>query len=533
MALMIPATLPEETESAAERLLHPLLRDQLDDTYTVFHSFKTLTTNREGLLLDGEIDFLIFSPVEGFLVLEAKSGTVVYDGPTRRWYLNGMPIRDPVDQARAGKYKIRDFLHRRLGKSLPCTFAHALCFPYTFAEPSSLPPDIDRTILFTATDLEDIAARVKQVFASAGPPHRPLGQKEIEQVRYALMPHCEFGTSLPDRIGVEERRMFSLTEDQCRMLDFIRNRRTALVEGCAGSGKTVMAVKKAKELAAEGHRVLLLAYNQLIGQHLTAAVADVPEITAGTYHDYCIARLEAAGRLPHREHDSEYFERAIPEAFYELVREIEPEYDALIVDEGQDFQADYWISISCLLRQDGYFYIFYDPAQNVFNTEMVFPIDEPPFVLNEDCRNTKAICNYVSSYADQPLRPMTGSPDGVMVQESIHPSAAGRRRRVGAILHELVNEQGLSPERIVVLGGHHLAGTSTPPGSRVGNFTLAEGGGGGQTTIRYHTYMKFKGCEADAVILLDMDPGDDRWSNRAVYTAASRAKHSLHVVRAA
>jgi DNA helicase IV len=45
--------------------------------------------------------------------------------------------------------------------------------------------------------------------------------------------------------------------------------------------------------------------------------------------------------------------------------------------------------------------------------------------------------------------------------------------------------------------------------------------------------MKFKGCEADAVILLDVDPSDSRWSDRAVYTTASRAKHVLYVVRAA
>lgn len=184
---MIPAIVPEDTESAAERMLHPLLRDGLDERYTVFHSFRTITPNRDGLLLDGEIDFLIFSPAEGFLVLEAKSGAVVYDGPTRRWFLNGMHIHDPVQQARGGKYKLRDFLLRRLGKSLPCTFAHAVCFPHTYAEPSVLPPDVDRSILFTATDLEHLSTRVHQVFASAGPPHRPLGEKEVEQLRDAVI----------------------------------------------------------------------------------------------------------------------------------------------------------------------------------------------------------------------------------------------------------------------------------------------------------------------------------------------------------
>ena len=533
MALMIPALVPDDTESAGERTLHPLLRDGLDESYTVFHSFKTTTSSPQGFLRDGEIDFLILSPADGLLVLEVKSGAVVYDGTVRRWYLNGMPIRDPFEQAQTCKYKLKDFLRQRLGRPPTYTLAHAVCFPHAFEEPTALPPNADRVRLLTARDIADVPAAIHRVFAESGPAHPPLSAREMEQLRYALMPYCEYGVRLPDQIGVEERRFFSLTEEQCRMLDFIRLHRTALIEGCAGSGKTVMAIKKAKELAADGRRVLLLAYNQLIGQQLADAVAGVSGVTAATYHDYCRARLEEARRLPDGADDNDFYNRAIPEAFYELISDSEDRYDALIVDEGQDFTTDYWISISRLLRDDGYFYIFYDPDQNVFGTDMDFPIEGPPFVLAENCRNTKTICSYVSRYATQEVRTMSRSPEGLPVQESIHPSPAGRRRKVAAILQDLVDEQGLSPGQIVILGGHHIDKTSLPPGSRVGDFTVAEGGGQGPRTIRYHTYMKFKGCEADAVILLDVDASDERWSDRAVYTTASRAKHLLYIVRAA
>ena len=43
--------------------------------------------------------------------------------------------------------------------------------------------------------------------------------------------------------------------------------------------------------------------------------------------------------------------------------------------------------------------------------------------------------------------------------------------------------------------------------------------------------MKFKGCEAKAVILLDVDLSDERWSERGLYTAMSRAVHELVVIR--
>ncbi|MHA2068223.1 MAG: NERD domain-containing protein [Candidatus Thorarchaeota archaeon] len=72
MAKMIPATLPLQTESKAERQLFSVLRDSLDDSFTVFHSFNLLTQNKQGKFIDGEIDYLIFSPSLGFLVLEVK-----------------------------------------------------------------------------------------------------------------------------------------------------------------------------------------------------------------------------------------------------------------------------------------------------------------------------------------------------------------------------------------------------------------------------------------------------------------------------
>ena len=64
----------------------------------------------------------------------------------------------------------------------------------------------------------------------------------------------------------------------------------------------------------------------------------------------------------------------------------------------------------------------------------------------------------------------------------------------------------------------------------IGNFRVTEMMEDGPDVIHYHTYMKFKGCEADAVILLDVDKTDPRWDATALYTAASRAKHLLYFI---
>lgn len=115
----------------------------------------------------------------------------------------------------------------------------------------------------------------------------------------ALMPVFEGGFDISDKLALAERRIFSLTEEQCRTLDFIRNHRQVLIQGCAGSGKSVMAVKKTRELAADPKcRVLLLAWNEMISDRLAAAVSDLPNVTAMNYHGFCLAQLRAAGQSP-------------------------------------------------------------------------------------------------------------------------------------------------------------------------------------------------------------------------------------------
>jgi hypothetical protein len=45
MARMIPAVIPEDTQSQAEKKLFPILKESLNDGFTIFHSFSLLTHN--------------------------------------------------------------------------------------------------------------------------------------------------------------------------------------------------------------------------------------------------------------------------------------------------------------------------------------------------------------------------------------------------------------------------------------------------------------------------------------------------------
>ena len=70
-----------------------------------------------------------------------------------------------------------------------------------------------------------------------------------------------------------------LTEQQYRVLDMLSRQSRVAIAGCAGSGKTFLAAEKARRLAAQGFRVLLVVFNVLLAEHLRRGLADVPEVT--------------------------------------------------------------------------------------------------------------------------------------------------------------------------------------------------------------------------------------------------------------
>ncbi len=96
---------------------------------------------------------------------------------------------------------------------------------------------------------------------------------------------------------------------------------------------------------------------------------------------------------------------------------------------------------------------------------------------------------------------------------------------------DLVINKNIDKRQIAIVGGHSMKNTCIGNDGTIGNFRISEAEQEYPGAIRYCTYMKFKGCESDVVILLDVDSRDERWASpQAMYTAASRAKHLLYIL---
>lgn len=268
MARMIPPTPAAGTQSDQERVVFAELERQLGPDYVVLHSVTWLARNGRRAR-DGEADFIIAHPKLGVLVIEVKGGGIGRDGSVDRWWSidrhgDRHQIRSPFDQARSTMYALRDKV-RDAPTTRPFTYpiARAVALPDILLDRTDLGPDIDRAMVIDSHDLSDLGRAIARAWTISDGP-RP-GKAGIDALVELLRPSYELRRSgLFGEIARERQEFIQLTEQQKQVLSAIGGFRRAAIEGTAGSGKTMLAIEKARRLAAEGFRVLFTCYNKAL-----------------------------------------------------------------------------------------------------------------------------------------------------------------------------------------------------------------------------------------------------------------------------
>lgn len=530
MAIMIPPTMTDDHGSRAESRVFKALQKNLDDTWHVFHSFTQIGQNKQNRFIDSETDFLIFHPEKGLLTLEVKGGQI--SCANNQWFQNDKPMKQsPANQAKLCKYNLLEYLTTKLNRRPQLPIGHAVCLPDCYGELDQLPADT-YPIAINGDMLTFIGDEIPRILADFNRDlNLQLDPKQSKQILELLAPHFSYGNRVSDRIAEGELILRELNHEQELLLQFIGNQKQVLIEGCAGSGKTVMAILKARELAKTCDQVLLLCFNQLLGQKISEYLADCPNVRVETYHKFCLNELIKNGyEFTYGNYPDAFWNETIPEKFADLQTESPIKFDALIVDEAQDFREEYWISIADLVKDDGWFYIFYDPEQNLYKTQMAMPKLSEPFKLRQNCRNSRQVFNFIQNYTDHSTQLHHDAPEGVKPELFTVNSDQESRKTLSRILANLIDKEEVQPENIVILGGHSMAKTALANQEQIGKFRISENGQDANA-IPYYSLMRFKGCEAEVVILLDVDETDPRWSSKNLYTAASRAKHALFVIK--
>jgi hypothetical protein len=544
MARMIPSRF--DGTSAAERRMFGLFRDRLSDMYNVFHSVDWLRRESDRAV-QGEADFIVVSRNHGLMAIECKGGGIGYDAAGNGWFTvdhDGAQydIRDPVRQARDSINTFRRRLFMAgISNAEQAAQAHAVCFPdcHRAAIPArpGLPPDL----VLAREDLDDIEKALLRVWRYYDPPGRGAleSERHVQAVLDTLAPSFAAAWSLTDRIDEESRILVRLTEEQFNVIEMMATLRRALIDGCAGSGKTLLAIEKARRLAREGARVLFVCFNLFLEEEVRRRLAESGEsVDVHSFESLCRRMCAEAGISWTRPSQDKalprFFDVEAPALLVSAASRLGPRYDALVVDEGQDFLTPYYAGLEALLDAGprGVLYVFADSRQDVYRRAPQYPARlAGPITLPYNCRNTVAISRLLERLSGEPVRTPPSAPAGEDPVLRPCRTREAEKDAVRSIIQMLCGQEGLSPSRITVLSCRSvensvLAGMDSIAGFRLAHNVYPRPKG----SILLTSLLRYKGLESDVVIVTDVDPAASQATDVHLYVGASRARLRLFMV---
>jgi len=353
----------------SERIVWQQLRDPLPGGSLLLANRRVTDRSK-----DHEADLIAVVPGAGVVVMEVKGSTVWHDGSTWLIERRGRPTRiDPVDQARAAKYALREYVESdpRWGSRGRLAWGHLIALPFSAVPDDFALPDCPRWMVIDREQLNDAAALVRAAL--------------VDQVT----------GDLPAEAAEREATVDRLTQEQAVILGAIQLLSRVEVRGGAGSGKTWLAVEQARRLTRGGQRVALMCYSRDLSDYLQRRCAGLRHnerpAYVGTFHGLGLRWGAPSGS----DDDPDFWERQLPDQMAVLARGLAPgdKFDDVVVDEAQDFADAWWTAVLSALRDEetGGVYVFSDEGQQVFSRYGRAPIPLVPLVLDTNLRNTKPI----------------------------------------------------------------------------------------------------------------------------------------------
>jgi hypothetical protein len=554
----------------AERLVAERLRGVLPPTVAVLPHVRWLLRDH-GYVREGEADVVIGDPDRGILVLEVKSGEVRRDGQGTWWVGRDRLERSPFEQAADSRHALVRKLAELPGwlADLKPIAGQAVAFPSVELDTMRgrlglLGPDVDAGLIADQSMFVDdeggrreLGGFVAQAFEAwsglAGT--RPPGKAGIDLLVATMTEPFEIRPMLRNEIAGGEREVVRLTQGQYHTLNQMRGMRRASIVGGAGTGKTILAAEKARRLAQEGYRTLLVCFNSalagMLAGEVDAAARDTGYLDVKTFHQLCEDLGREAGVLGERPASpgQPWWDETLPRALDDAAATLGPRYHAIVVDEGQDFADGWLLSLEALLfggRED-VLYVFHDPAQAIFREDHVAGLGMPEIVLDLNCRNAQPIHDLVRRFAGEGLAAEALRSDGRPPELIEAAGAEATVRSLRAVLHRLRVEEDVRPWDIAVLTGGRLEHSAVwaVPGRRFGNEVLgnpAVDDAGRNLGLAAHrvpelpsdvilcdTIRRFKGLERPVIVLVEL-AADDTRLDRLLYVGASRARQHLVVI---
>lgn len=540
------------------------LRDHLPEDYLVYYDIPV-----KGL----HPDFIIVGPELGLVVLEVKDWrlktikSLTGNSVVLSTAEGEIELKSPVQQARAYVLTIADALKSRPrlsdGHALRFGWGYGVIFPALKKDdvrtPSLFGPTLEEALgpglVLTGEDLApaSLLPRLRSLIPSRAARREPLNPDQIDEIRGVLYPEIRIGW------GSSDDEIFRVMDIQQERLARTLGEGHRLLRGVAGSGKTLVLISRARYLR-ERHpewRILVVCFNRVLAEYLREVIGEGERSEILTFHGWCWRQLRAIGATtpepPEPGERSDYWDREVPRLVlqsYDAGRLDVGAYQAILVDEGQDFADDWYRALlRALDTETNSLFIAVDSSQNIYNRKVSWralgiQIAGRTRVLRVNYRNTRPIL----SLAYEVVRELDAA--GLIAREAGEeyvvperalrdgPPPELRRCESGVAIRQHVLEwiqarlaRGVKPEEVLVLGlirreMDRLADGLTGRGIPV----RLLGGRGQPGAVRLSTIHSSKGLDAEHVLLVnahELQRRDDAEARRLLYIAMTRARKEL------
>ncbi|OVE75064.1 hypothetical protein BVX95_00395 [archaeon D22] len=539
----VPAWVKNDPRRKAEVEVFDVLDRKLDNAWEVFYSRPWYGIDPRGAEKDGEADFILAHPEKGFLFLEVKGGGVRYDPSLSQWFSRDRhdithKIKDPIEQAKACKHQYIKKLQTM--PEWPRTFVrfrHGAIFPHsTSPEDNPLAIGGHDIKLFCFEDgfeniLEEwIEKRLAEHPAQHGRPEEAPGVKAIELLRRLVADPVALRVPLRKELQAEaEDYERLLTSQQLFLLSVIEQKDRMVVEGGAGTGKTLLALEVAIRLSSKVNKVCLLCYNEPLAEWISSTLVDFRNVEVYTFHSFCKKLVNDAG-FECNGSGSSYFDQELPSIAVKAIKQLGCNlYGALIIDEAQDLLENWWDLVDGLLNNKNMLLrVFYDSNQSIYRlpSDLATRLGADTVPLRHNLRNTKSIAKVTDHLYRGPMIETLG-PEG-KPPEIIYLRSTEAVQQAATIVQSLIRDEKVNAREIAVLAPSEALVKSLRRCMSELFILSRPAGGANVDVVTVDTVRRFKGLESSVVIIVaDYETAQNMEMS---YISVSRARSRLYIL---
>lgn len=431
----------------------------------------------------------------GLLVLEVKDwkpDTIQRINPESATLSTSAGLKEvgnPLSQARQNAFGVKNLLERDPQLRAPESEAHGgnLIYPYGFGVVLSeitreqfnsmdlgevLPPHlvICKDEMSEGIDAEGFRDQLWRMFNVQFA--HSLTTQQVDRIRWHMFPELRIsqgslfesdGTLAGDAGADDILRVMDLQQE---LLARGLGDGHRVIHGVAGSGKTLILGFRCAQLAKSTDKpILVLCYNVALAAKLEQVMVTRGlgrNVVVRNMHRWCLDQLTLYGIEKPPGHGQGFYDGLVPAVANAVERGRIPrsQYGAVLIDEGHDFQADWFKLITQMADPaTNSLLLLYDDAQDIYGTKrssgfsfksVGVQAQGRTTILRMNYRNTNEILDCAYAFAKDILTPAEAEEDGVPL---VKPEMAGRHGPTPHVerLDSLAAESAYIAEQLMAL----------------------------------------------------------------------------------